>query len=139
MYISKNEKDTIKLGEKLGKDLKGGEVFLLTGELGGGKTQLVKGIAKGLGVKKDITSPTFTYEKIYNGKKLTLYHFDLYREVTLDPDIRALMTEAFSDERGVTAIEWAERMGDFSPGKGKKVKNLKFSWKGESERSIEIK
>jgi tRNA threonylcarbamoyladenosine biosynthesis protein TsaE len=72
----------------LAQKLKGGETFLLCGDLGGGKTQFVKGLALGLDISADITSPTFTYEKIYAGPKLNLYHFDLYREEILDPDIK---------------------------------------------------
>jgi tRNA threonylcarbamoyladenosine biosynthesis protein TsaE len=134
-HITSSEKDTQKLGTTFGENCKGGEVFLLSGELGGGKTQFVKGLALGLGITDDITSPTFTYEKIYQGKKLTLYHFDLYREEVLDPDIRALMEEAFSDNRGVTAVEWSERMGGFKPASSTGVF---FKWKSENEREIEI-
>lgn len=132
-HISGSEKDTRRLGRIYGEKCKGGEIFLLSGELGGGKTQFTKGIAAGLGVKNNITSPTFTYENIYKGKNLTLYHFDLYREEKLDPDIRALMEEAFSDKKGVTAIEWADRMKDFKP---KKARYFTFKWKGENEREI---
>jgi tRNA threonylcarbamoyladenosine biosynthesis protein TsaE len=135
-YLSSNEKDTINLGEDFAKKCKGGEIFLLSGELGGGKTQFVKGLAKGLGISDNITSPTFTYERIYLGKKLTLYHFDLYREKTLDPDIRALMEEAFADPKSITAVEWAERMKSFKP---KFSHKLIFTWKGEHEREIIVK
>jgi tRNA threonylcarbamoyladenosine biosynthesis protein TsaE len=135
-YLSSSEKDTINLGEDFAKKCKGGEIFLLSGELGGGKTQFVKGLAKGLRITDNITSPTFTYEKIYKGEKLTLYHFDLYREEVLDPDIKSLMEEAFSDKNGITAVEWAERMKSFKP---KYTKFLTFNWKGDNEREIRIK
>jgi tRNA threonylcarbamoyladenosine biosynthesis protein TsaE len=92
-------------------------------------------LAKGLGIKEDITSPTFTYEKIYKGKKLTLYHFDLYREDKLDPDIKALMYEAMADKKGVTAVEWADRMKNDKP---KDAIELSFKWKGDNEREITI-
>lgn len=108
----------------------------MSGELGGGKTQFVKGLAVGLNIPDDITSPTFNYEKIYNGKKLTLYHFDLYRENTLDEDIKLLMKEAFSDKSGVVAVEWSKRMGDFKP---LEYTEVFFEWKGENERKITIK
>ena len=132
---SVSEKNTVKIGESFGKKCKGGEVFLLSGELGGGKTQFVKGLAKSLGVKDNITSPTFTYEKIYTGKKLTLYHFDLYREEILDSDIKHLMEEAFTDNAGVTAIEWADRMGKFKP---KNYTEVIFKWVSENERKLII-
>ena len=143
-HTTLSEKDTQKLGIKYGKKCKGGEVFLLSGELGTGKTQFTKGLALGLGITADITSPTFTYEKIYtssklargNGKKgLTLYHFDLYREIILDEDIKLLMQEAFNDEAGVTAVEWSGRMGKFLPQKYFKVQ---FAWSAENERKIQI-
>lgn len=104
--------------------------------MGGGKTQFTKGLAVGLGINDNIVSPTFTYEKIYQGKKLTFYHFDLYREETLDLDIKSLMEEAFSDETGITAIEWADRMKNFKP---KGAKYFNFKWKGENEREITTK
>jgi tRNA threonylcarbamoyladenosine biosynthesis protein TsaE len=103
------------------------------GELGGGKTQFAKGLAAGLGISDDIVSPTFTYEKIYRGKNLTLYHFDLYREKTLDLDIKALILEAQEDKNGVIAIEWADRMKDFII---KGAKYFNFKWEDENEREI---
>jgi tRNA threonylcarbamoyladenosine biosynthesis protein TsaE len=92
-------------------------------------------LARGLQISDNITSPTFTYEKIYKGKDLILYHFDLYREEVLDPDIKALMEEAFSDPDSVTAVEWAERMKDFKP---KYTNKLSFTWKGDNEREIKV-
>jgi tRNA threonylcarbamoyladenosine biosynthesis protein TsaE len=101
--------------------------------LGGGKTQFTKGLAKGLDIADNIVSPTFTYEKIYKGRKLTLYHFDLYREEILDPDIKALILEAKEDNNGVIVIEWADRLKEF---KLKGAKKFAFKWKGENEREI---
>lgn len=103
--------------------------------MGGGKTQFVKGLALGLGIKADITSPTFTYEKIYHGPILSLYHFDLYREEVLDPDIKLLLDEAEADPRGVVAIEWAERAEDYWPNAYNLVE---IKWIGENEREIII-
>jgi tRNA threonylcarbamoyladenosine biosynthesis protein TsaE len=134
-HSSKSEQNTIEFGKSYGEKSRGGDVFLLTGDLGGGKTQFVKGLAQGLGVTADITSPTFTYEKIYQGQELILYHFDLYREEVLDQDIRLLMEEALADPKGITAIEWAERAkGDWP----KDYVLLEFEWKGENEREITI-
>lgn len=105
------------------------------GELGGGKTQFAKGLAKGLGVTEYITSPTFNYENIYNGQNgLTVYHFDLYREEVLDPDIEALFNEATHDKKGVVVVEWAERAKAIWP---KGAKALTFRWVSENEREIE--
>lgn len=108
----------------------------MCGELGGGKTQFTKGLAEGLCVKENITSPTFTYEKIYKGNRsLALYHFDLYREEKLDPDIELLMKEALADSKGVVAIEWAERAREIWP---RKYFEVVFKWIGENERDINI-
>lgn len=123
------------MGTKYGKSSKGGEVYLLTGDLGGGKTQFTKGLAKGLGIKDPITSPTFIYENIYQGKKLKLYHFDLYRSDVIDEDIKDLMLEAFEDESGIAVVEWADRAKDYWP---KKYNHLDFRWQGENKREIII-
>jgi len=96
----------------------------------------VKGLAAGLGVADNVTSPTFTYEKIYKGEKLTLYHFDLYREEKLDPDIELLINEAYMDKKGIVVIEWAERAKEIWP---KNHTYIYFKWKSENERQIEIR
>ncbi|AEM78063.1 MULTISPECIES: tRNA (adenosine(37)-N6)-threonylcarbamoyltransferase complex ATPase subunit type 1 TsaE [Thermoanaerobacter] len=112
-YICKNKDETIALGEKLGRLLRSGDIILLYGELGSGKTVFTKGIAKGLEINEPITSPTFTLVNEHRGR-ISLYHFDLYR---LD-DYTALYDigyeEYFYDE-GVCAIEWPERLGPLLP------------------------
>lgn len=133
-FITKSEKETVSLGQKFGRKSKGGEVYLLTGDLGGGKTQFTKGLALGLGVMEPITSPTFNYENIYPAPEgRTLYHFDLYRNEVLDEDIRDLMLEAFADKKGITVVEWAERAKDFWP---KKALLLEFGWVSENRRCL---
>lgn len=108
---------------------------MLFGDLGGGKTQFVKGLAKGLGIEEDITSPTFTFERVYEAGELTLYHFDLYRSPVLDPDIELAIKESVADPKGVTAIEWAERAEQIWPTNAKK---MNFHWISETERKIEV-
>lgn len=112
-YICKNIDETISLGEKIGRLLKSGDIILLYGELGSGKTVFTKGIAKGLEINEPITSPTFTLVNEHRGR-IHLYHFDLYR---LD-DYTALYDigyeEYFYDE-GVCAVEWPERLGPLLP------------------------
>ena len=76
---STSERQTEKLGRRLAKTFSGGETVLLVGELGAGKTRFAKGIARGLGVKETVTSPTFALHNRYRGKKLFLNHFDFYR------------------------------------------------------------
>ena len=103
--------ETIAVGERLGRLLEEGDVLVLTGDLGAGKTQLTKGIARGLGVEDDVSSPTFTIEMVYEGEELTLYHFDLYR---LDDPDQLDDTGLFDvlGEEGVCVIEWGEQFSD---------------------------
>jgi tRNA threonylcarbamoyladenosine biosynthesis protein TsaE len=107
-FISHNPAETEALGEVWGRSASSGQVFALSGDLGAGKTQLVKGLARGLGITERIHSPTFSLVNIYQSGRLTLFHLDLYRL-----DTRAQITGAGLEEylrpEGVAAIEWAER------------------------------
>jgi len=104
---------TIKLGEIIGKSLEPGSILALKGELGAGKTVLVKGIARGLGVDEEPNSPTFVIMNAYDGEK-PLYHFDLYR--VEDPDeLRGIGYEEFLFGDGVSAVEWADRIEEIFP------------------------
>ena len=108
--ITNSEQETIKLGEQLGRHLKKGDVLGLIGELGSGKTTLVKGIASGLGVKEkdNVSSPSFVLIKEYKGR-VPLYHFDLYRLDKIK-DVGYLGLEEYLFDDGVCVIEWAEKM-----------------------------
>ena len=113
-YISQNEGETFALGQRIGNELSGGEVLLLNGSLGAGKTVLVKGIAHSLGLdEEDVTSPSFTLVNPHQGR-LLLYHIDLYR---LDEGATAAhavdLDEILTDEDAVVVIEWGERMGKY--------------------------
>ena len=103
--------ETIELGRRLGELLRAGDVLVLTGDLGAGKTQLTKGIARGMGVDGDVTSPTFTIEMVYQGTDLELDHFDLYR---LDDPDQLEDTGLFDvlGADGVCVIEWGEQFAD---------------------------
>jgi len=103
--------DTQALGERLGGLLGEGDVLVLTGDLGAGKTQLTKGIARGLGVRDDVTSPTFTIEMVHEGARTRLHHVDLYR---LDDAAQLEDTGLFDvlGYDGVCVIEWGERFAD---------------------------
>ncbi|MDO4428437.1 MAG: tRNA (adenosine(37)-N6)-threonylcarbamoyltransferase complex ATPase subunit type 1 TsaE [Atopobiaceae bacterium] len=106
-----SREETIALGERLGETLRAGDVLVLTGDLGAGKTQLTKGIAAGMGVRGDVTSPTFTIEMVYEGAEMPLCHFDLYR---LD-DAEQLEDTGIFDvlgADGVCVIEWGEQFAD---------------------------
>jgi tRNA threonylcarbamoyladenosine biosynthesis protein TsaE len=112
--VSRTERETFDLGVRIGAQLSGGEILLLSGPLGAGKTMLVKGIARALGIDEaDVTSPSFTLVNPHHGRVL-LYHIDLYR---LDEGASAAhavdLDEILTDDRAVVIIEWAERMGPY--------------------------
>lgn len=120
--IAITPEETENLGRRLGLACKGGEVFLLVGELGAGKTYLSKGLAKGLGVKTVVTSPTFNIMKLYQGKKLALCHIDAYR-LSSSQDLEAIgVNDYLGDKQTVTIIEWADLVPGIWPKKATKVK-----------------
>ncbi|MCK1189368.1 tRNA (adenosine(37)-N6)-threonylcarbamoyltransferase complex ATPase subunit type 1 TsaE [Streptococcus uberis] len=102
MFYSENEMELMDFGSQLGKLLKEGDILILTGELGAGKTTLTKGIAKGLDISQMIKSPTYTIVREYQGR-LPLYHLDVYR-IGDDPD--SIDLDDFIYGGGVTVIEW---------------------------------
>lgn len=103
-YIAKSREETIAIAKSFAANLRGGDVVLLSGELGAGKTTFTKGIALALGVKEEVTSPTFTIIKEYDGDNLRLYHMDMYR---LSGDITELGFEEYlGNKNGVSVIEW---------------------------------
>lgn len=105
----RSDQAMIELGEILGERVKPGDLLFLSGDLGAGKTTLVKGIAKGMGIGTDITSPTFQLLKTYHGK-FPLNHLDLYR-LGPEPDVEILELEDLATE-GVTIIEWGDFIKD---------------------------
>ena len=110
-FVTSSQEETIALGCTLGPLLREGDVLVLTGDLGAGKTQLTKGIARGMGVSGDVTSPTFTIEMVYEGDRMPLYHFDLYRLVdTSELEDIGLYDVLGGD--GPCVIEWGERFVD---------------------------
>ena len=110
-FVTYDTQETIALGERLGALLRAGDVLVLTGDLGAGKTQFTKGIAAGMGITDDVTSPTFNILMVYEGAEAPLYHFDLYR--LDDPD--QLEDIGFYDALegdGPCVIEWGEQFSD---------------------------
>lgn len=130
-YVTADEKQTFELGKRLAQTLKGGEVIALDGDLGCGKTVFTKGLAKGLGISGNVSSPTYTIVKEYSGR-LDLFHFDVYRIEDEDE-----MTEVGFDEYlkkgGVCIIEWACLIKDILPENTIYIKMKKLS---DSEREI---
>lgn len=103
--------ETHALGAKIGSLAKENMIFLLQGDLGAGKTTLTQGIAKGLGITKQVTSPTFTIMKMYHGR-MPLYHIDAYRLEGLSQD---LGFDEYFENGGLTVIEWAQFLSDDIP------------------------
>lgn len=112
--ISHSPADTEALGARFGRAAQQGWVIALSGELGAGKTQFVKGVARGLGIYARVHSPTFMLVAEYEGGRLPLFHLDLYRLETSE-QIRGAGLEEFLQPDGVAVIEWAERMASFRP------------------------
>jgi tRNA threonylcarbamoyladenosine biosynthesis protein TsaE len=133
-FISHSPAETESLGESWGRAAQHGLVIALSGELGAGKTQLVKGLARGLGVTARVHSPTFTLVNEYTGGRLRLFHLDLYRLETREQILSAGLEEFFQPD-GVAVVEWAERIADC----GLRIadfKNVKIEIAGETERKI---
>ncbi|MDR0554355.1 MAG: tRNA (adenosine(37)-N6)-threonylcarbamoyltransferase complex ATPase subunit type 1 TsaE [Treponema sp.] len=108
-FSSSSPEETMAVGEKVGRSLARGDIVALRGTLGAGKTCFAKGIARGLGVCEEVTSPTYTIIAEYQGEKLPFYHIDAYR-LNGDDDFTALGGEEFLYGDGVSVIEWSERI-----------------------------
>ena len=130
---TRSEDETAAVGRELAATLRAGDVLLLYGDLGAGKTAFVRGLAEGLGVSRDeVSSPTFTLIQEYRGGRLTLFHVDLYR--IEDPrEFDELGLEEMAED-GVMAIEWAERL----PGPPRNAVRISLEHAGENERRIAI-
>ena len=112
-YISKNEQDTIVFAENFAKDLKTGNIIVLSGELGSGKTKFVQGVLKHFCLEKEISSPTFTIVNEYTSKNVNIYHFDVYRLEDSDEFYAMGGNEYFYN--GICLIEWGELIEDILP------------------------
>ncbi len=128
----KNEKETIELGQKLGKLLKPNTVITLKGQLGAGKTTFTKGIALGLGIKKIIKSPTFTIVREYIGQP-NLYHIDAYRLEGIEEDIGF---DEYFYSNAVAVVEWSEYIRDFLPND---LIEIEIIYLSENEREFVFK
>lgn len=131
--ITRSAEETFELGRKVGEAISGRKLFLLSGDLGAGKTVFAKGLAAGLEIDPaDVTSPSFTLVNSYEGR-LRLYHIDLYR---LDAGAcRELgLEEMFEDESAIVVIEWAERLGFTPEGAAEVI----IEYLSDSERRIKF-
>lgn len=106
-YVSESEQQTMDIAFSFAQSLRGGEVILLNGELGAGKTTFSKGLALGLGVEERITSPTFTLLNVYESGRLNLYHFDMYR-LAEESDLDYGFDEYYGKKDSVCLIEWSK-------------------------------
>ena len=143
--VSESPEATWSVGEFVGKRLKAGMVLCLTGDLGAGKTLFTKGGAAGLGVKADVTSPSFTLMNLYDGR-LPVTHFDLYR-LDDEGDLDEIGFYEYADEPvGVAIIEWADKFPEalpphhlsvvLSPGKNLEERRLSFTARGDGYEGI---
>ncbi len=137
-YFCKTSEETFELGEKIGESLSGGEMILLKGTLGAGKTLLTKGIINSLGFDIDeVTSPSFTLVNLYQTDRFDVYHLDLWRiDEKSDAAFAVGLNEILEDETAVIIIEWAERLKNFAfTGK---VFSVKLEGDGDDPRRISI-
>ena len=133
--ITNSIDETFKLGEDLAKKLRGGEVILLNGDLGAGKTVFAKGLAKGLGVQAVVNSPTFNIMNVYQGQNIKFCHFDMYR-IDDDSELKELGFEEFiGDNNYVCAIEWSSKTANLLP---KSVITVNINKLDDDKRNIEI-
>jgi tRNA threonylcarbamoyladenosine biosynthesis protein TsaE len=136
-YTTKSPEETFSLGVRIGETLKGGEVLLLSGELGAGKTLLARGIAEGLGADpNEVTSPSFTLVNRYEGR-LAILHVDLYRLADGPEAAYAVdLDELLSEESAVLLIEWGERLGDYPLPSS--TRRITITGDGDDARTITI-
>ncbi|OUN98887.1 tRNA (adenosine(37)-N6)-threonylcarbamoyltransferase complex ATPase subunit type 1 TsaE [Pseudoflavonifractor sp. An44] len=110
-YITHSPEETRALGRTLAQALQGGAVVAFTGDLGAGKTAFVSGMAEGLGIEERVTSPTFTIVNEYEGGRLPLFHFDMYRLGSAD-ELFHIGWEDYLARNGVCAVEWSENVDE---------------------------
>lgn len=135
MFVTSSEEETKKVARKLAKYLKKGDVILLEGPLGAGKTVFVKGVLEGLGFKKDLVrSPSFILAREYKSRKYTVYHLDLYRIKYKEELIQLGYEEYLYAPQGITLIEWAEKI----EGLLSEYIKIRFGYKGFERRSLYI-
>ena len=134
--FSLSEEETMDLGRGLGRALKGGELLLLEGDLGYGKTVFARGVAASLGVEpEEVSSPSYTLVHEYRGGRVPLFHLDLYRLDSPEEEVGALGIEEILAAGGVVLVEWGEKLPPFLR---RGATTIRFHDVGEGSRRIEI-
>ena len=133
-FTTHSAEETVALGRKLARELKPPQLVVLTGDLGAGKTTLIKGIAEGFGAAKqeDVTSPTFTLIHEYRGKDVDVFHIDLYR-VDTPRELETLGLDDLIGDRSLLLIEWGEKFARFER---ERDAEIVMERKGENDRKI---
>ncbi|MBR0513144.1 MAG: tRNA (adenosine(37)-N6)-threonylcarbamoyltransferase complex ATPase subunit type 1 TsaE [Clostridia bacterium] len=134
MIITKSAGETRALGERIAGQLQPGDVLLLEGDLGAGKSELTRGIARGLGVTETVTSPSFTILNVYESGRCPLYHFDWYRLESAD-ELYELGMDEYLGGDGIAVIEWPGQCPDAVP---ENAMRIRLEAAGENERKIDI-
>ena len=129
--ISTSREQTQTFAEQFAKTLKSGDIVLLDGEMGAGKTVFAKGVAKGLGIEEEVTSPTYAYMNDYDG---VLFHYDCYRIESVEQAERLGLADYF-DMGGICLIEWSQNIAPLLP---KGCKRVRIQKRGENIRSITV-
>ncbi len=130
--LSHNPEETLLIAAHFARHLRSGDIVLLKGDLGAGKTTFTKGLAQGLGMSANaVNSPTFILMNYYEGK-LPIYHFDFYR-LTQDKELKTVEMDEYFYGKGVTVIEWPERLGELAP---KEFFQVTLDHQGEHQRGI---
>ncbi len=131
VFISSSEGETFRWAEEYAKTLHPGDTVLLDGEMGAGKTAVAKGIAKGLGISEEVTSPTYAYINSYEDR---LFHFDCYR-ITSERQAEELGFADYFDLGGICLVEWSENIAGLLP---EQVKRVRIRKCGDTQREIEF-
>ena len=134
LTVTNSAAETRALGEKLASRLKAGDVVVLEGELGAGKSELARGIARGLGVTETVTSPSFTILNVYESGRCPLYHFDWYR-LESEEELYELGMDEYLGGDGIAVIEWAERCPEAVP---ENVLRIRLEVTGGESRRITV-
>ncbi len=134
LTVTNSTAETRALGERLASGLQPGDTVILEGELGAGKSELARGIARGLGVTETVTSPSFTILNVYESGRCPLYHFDWYR-LESEEELYELGMDEYLGGDGIAVVEWAERCPDAVP---EDCIRIRLEATGEETRQITV-